>query len=99
MKFVNIVWPIVDSIDWGEPYQGWCNSATWCFALYFGQERQNIEALLALRQGNGDCDRRKVLQLFRDATRKKNGLHMEPLDEWTEGPVNAKEVYEHLTQK
>jgi hypothetical protein len=93
-----IIWTVgeADAEFWGTPYQGWCNSATWAFALYFGQERENVEQLRLLPRDDGTVDPEAARRLLIDASRGRNRLRMEPLDDWVEGPVNAREVVEHL---
>ncbi len=48
----------------GEPYQGWVNAATWCFALYFGQEPKLQDALRALIRKDGTINPDRALKLF-----------------------------------
>ena len=74
-----------------NPYQGWFNSATWCFALYFGQEPKLLEALRALICEFGDYDQEAVLNLFS----WDSGLR---IDKDCEGLVYIPEVVEFFNQ-
>ena len=100
---LSITFPWKDTVTqayWGEPHEGFVNAATWMFALYFGQERKNMEALEKLRRKDGEFNPARVVSLFWTAYLGQGGLQMEKLDDWVgEQVVHAGEVLSHLTTK
>ena len=95
---ISIIWPYGNESQayWGKPYQGFCNAATWMFHLYFSQEQRNMEAFRKLLPMKDELDTGRILRLFLTAAWGQGELHMEPLDEWADGVVNAAEVVEAL---
>jgi hypothetical protein len=94
-----IIWGAGESqAYWGEPYEGFCNEATWMFHLYFSQEQKNVEAFRKLRRKkDGDWNRTRVLRLFLMVSMNQGGLKMEPLDERCQRkPINAAQVFHEL---
>lgn len=73
-----------------KPYQGWSNSATWCFNLYFLQERSNYQALLRLIRKDGTINQTRAIRLFNQA-----GTRLQ-VDEWCEGNINIPEILENF---
>jgi hypothetical protein len=78
-------------------YQGWCNSATWTFNIYFSQERENHDALCALLKDRqtppSDDTYRQALKLF--MTTYRTGK-MEPFDGDEQGVVNVRAIVDTL---
>ena len=72
-----------------EDCQGWTNSDTWCFNLYFFQESQLGKAFAALRRKDGTFNIDRVMRLFNQAQRE---LWMEQVDEDCTGEVNVSEI-------
>lgn len=71
-----------------EEYQDWRNSATWCFNLYFMQERHLQDQLAALRRKDGKIHLRKAERLFKHSRIE--------IDEWCEGVVDVEEILRHF---
>lgn len=84
-------------------YEGWSNSATWAFSVYFLQERENYETLCEIirrwhRPG-------KPLTEFAYGM-AKNAMEiaywrerMEPFDGDEEGSVNVREIVDTLAEE
>jgi hypothetical protein len=70
-------------------YQGWCNTATWEFNLYFLQEEQLIQRLLNLRISTGKINYNRAAKLFHEAQCRNL---MEQLSDDAEGSVNVTEI-------
>lgn len=69
-------------------YQGWTNSITCIFNLYFLQEQPNYMALCNLIRKDGTINRDRAIKLFNQACIK--------VDDWCEGYVNMNEILEHF---
>lgn len=69
-----------------KPYQGWSNSATWCFNLYFLQECKNYEALKALIRKDGTINENRAIKLF-----NRSNICSQ-IDNWCEGDINVPEI-------
>ncbi len=69
-------------------YQGWSNSATCMFNLYFLQEQPNYKALLGLIRKDGTINKNRAIRLF-------NQAHI-VLEDWCEGFINVPEMLEHF---
>ena len=76
-----------------EEYEGWSNSATWCFNLYFFQEKKNVDDFSKLVQKIADdkefISLPRARSLFDYAQRHGK---MEQIDDDCEGFVNVKEI-------
>jgi len=69
-------------------YQGWTNSITCIFNLYFLQEQPNYKALNNLIRKDGTINRDRAIKLFNRAYIK--------VDDWCEGYVNVNEILEYF---
>ena len=69
-------------------YQGWTNSATCIFNLYFLQEQPNYIALKDLIRKDGTINHDRAIKLF-------NWACIE-IDDWCEGYINVAEILEHF---
>lgn len=76
-----------------KPYQGWSNSATWCFNLYFLQERKNYNDLLRLIRKDGTINQTRAVKLF-----SWSGIR-DKIDEWCEGNINVPEILEEFERE
>ena len=65
-------------------YQGWSNSATCIFNLYFFQEQPNYRGMLALIRKDGTINENRAIRLF-------NQAHIQ-IDDWCEGYINVAEI-------
>lgn len=78
--------------------EGWSNSNTWTFSLYFLQEREAYEALVALIQPSlkkyGKVSRNTYMKARNLMDRVYSTAKMEPMDE--EGGVNVREIVDQL---
>lgn len=80
-------------------YQGYSNSATFTFNLYFMQERELYESIVALirkahqRGGLTDTDYADAAALM---TKAYNSRKMEPFDGDEQGDVNVREIVDTL---
>lgn len=85
-----------------EHCEGWSNSATWTFSLYFLQESVNHEALCGLiRRGKKDASGKAFTEGVYEAAQKimENayyGERMEPFDGDEKGSVNVREIVDTL---
>jgi hypothetical protein len=72
-----------------SPHEGWSNSSTWCFHLYFCQSRHWIEQLQHLVRKDGFINKTRLMRLLRwTQAIPSQDLNCQ-LDEWCEGPVNV----------
>ena len=71
-----------------KEYQGWSNSATCIFNLYFFQEQPNYKAMLNLIRKDGTINPNRAIKLF-------NWAYIQ-VDDWCEGYVNVHEILEHF---
>ena len=78
------------SKGWKE-YQGWSNSTTWCYNLYFFQERVNYEAMTNLIRKDGTINIDRAQKLMWRA-----GVE---IDYWCEGAVNVNEIVENFLRR
>lgn len=69
-------------------YQGWTNSITCIFNLYFLQEQPNYRALKELIRKDGTINPDRAIKLFNRACIE--------VDDWCEGYVNVAEILEHF---
>ncbi len=69
----------------GKPHQGWVNSATWCFNLYFMQEPKLCEALRRLIRKDGTINLDRAIKLFS----RRSGIR---IDKECEGKVFVPEI-------
>lgn len=69
-----------------KPYQGWSNSATWCFNLYFMQECEYYEALKDLIRKDGTINEDRAIKLF-----NQSNIRID-IDDWCEGYINVPEI-------
>lgn len=69
-------------------YQGWTNSATCIFNLYFLQEQANYKALIALIRKDGTINENRAIRLFNQA--------LIQIDDWCEGYINVHEMLRHF---
>ena len=75
-----------------KEYEGWTNSATWCFSLYFFQERNNVERfkrVIVVQNGKEVVPLGVAKNLFDHAQRHGE---MEQIDDDCEGFVNVREI-------
>jgi len=85
-----------------EHFEGWSNSATFTFSLYFLQEAVNHEALCNLiRSGKKDASGKAFVDGVYDAAERlmENtyyGERMEPFDGDEKGSVNVREIVDTL---
>ena len=89
--FKGCTWTDDRELIGGQPCQGWVNSATWCFALYFGQEQKLLDAFNALVRKDGTVHYRRAEKLF-----NRSGIR---IDRDCEGNVYVLEVIESLLPK
>lgn len=79
-----------------DPYEGWDNQATFCFNMYFMQERENYDALHDLITNNGTLNYRRAFQLLRSVYNNGKMLAIDPHTKRTGNPlryyVNVKEI-------
>ncbi len=73
-----------------DQYQGWSNSATWCFNLLFLQEQANYNALKNLIRKDGTINPDRAIRLFNHA-----GIRLQ-ISEWCEGNINVPEILEEF---
>ena len=85
----------INDLQWFEKqnqnlaeYQGWTNSITCIFNLYFLQEQPNYIALKNLIRKDGTINRDRAIKLFNQACIQ--------VDDWCEGYVNVHEILEHF---
>jgi len=71
-----------------KEYQGWSNSATCIFNLYFLQEQPNYKALKNLIRKDGTINAYRAIRLF-------NQAHIK-IDDWCEGYINVNEILKHF---
>jgi len=71
-----------------KPYEGWSNSATWCFYLYFTQEEENIQALRSKIRKDGKLNTNVAFRVMRQP-----GIQ---IDMDCEGPVNVPEFIQQF---
>ena len=71
-----------------DEYQGWSNSATCIFNLYFLQEQPNYIALCNLIRKDGTINRDRAIKLF--------NWSCVQVDDWCEGYVNVNEILEYF---
>ncbi len=76
-----------------KPCQGWKNAATWCFNLYFTQEKTLCEALARLIRENGTISPDDAAKLFDHAQRTQL---MEQIDADCTGVVFVPEILDHV---
>ncbi len=76
------------------PFEGWTNSATGTFNLYFFQESKLCDKFAALRTRQGKFNIDRVIKLFQEAQCKNL---MEQIDHDCEGPVNVQEIIDNWT--
>lgn len=81
-------------------HDGWSNSATWVFNLYFLQERKNHEALVTMIRGAKKKGRAFTEGVYRRAKMLMENAYilgnMEPFDGDEEGSVNVREIVDTL---
>ena len=71
-----------------KEYQGWSNSATCMFNLYFLQEQPNYKALISLIRKDRTINVNRAIKLFNWACIK--------IDDWCDGYINVNEILEHF---
>jgi hypothetical protein len=76
-----------------DRYQGWLNSATYTFNLYFMQEENLQNRLRRLRRQDGKINYDKATKLFHEAQCLRL---MEQIDDDCEGPVDVKEIVDNF---
>lgn len=81
--------------------EGWCNSATWTFSLYFLQERTLYEGLVKIiKEGARNKDGTLRDSVYQKAKRyMENAYHSgktEPFDGDEQGAVNVREIVDQL---
>lgn len=79
----------------GEVYEGWTNSATWCFSLYFCQSRHWLSELYAIVRKDGKINQHRLLRLLRATQKAEYALNCQ-VDEWCEGAVNVRDFVEEF---
>lgn len=90
--------------DTANHYEGWSNSATWAFDLYFMQERPNYEALCAIIRRCRKWIKEKKLtdSAYHEASRLMKRVYntgkMVALDGDESGPVNVREIVDTLAE-
>ncbi len=78
-------------------YQGWFNSATWSFNLYFFQESENHRKLEALRHPTTrKISYHRAQRLF---SRSQYDGSMYRVDDWCEGSVDYKEIVDNYAKQ
>ncbi len=75
----------------GLSHEGWVNAATWCFDLYFMQERKLQDALRALIRRDGTINMSRAQKLF-----YWSGIR---IDKECEGIVLVGEVVAHFLEQ
>jgi hypothetical protein len=78
------------------PCQGWSNSATWCFNLYFMQERKLIDELIHLIRKDNTINYSRAATLF---NRFQINNQMEQIDDDSEGCVNVVEIIDTFLEE
>jgi hypothetical protein len=97
---VHFAEPIIDSREFQrvnrgtETYEGWTNSATWCFHLYFTQSQHWIQQLRGLVRKDGKINPTRLVRLVRWAQRIDNPDLNCMVDDWCEGHINVREFVE-----
>lgn len=74
-------------------YQGWLNSATWCFNLYFMQEQELVQALERLRRTSDRKINYKRAQRLFNQSQYNGSMHR--VDDWCEGSVSYMEIVDN----
>jgi putative exporter of polyketide antibiotics len=88
--------------DTAKHHDGWSNSATWAFDLYFMQERENYDTLVSLLKTAKipgvltDHLYRRAMRVMKEAYLKGN---MEPLDGDEKGSINVREIVDTLASE
>ena len=82
-----------------ENYQGWSNSATWCFSLYFNQNKRWIDALRSIPHPKyRTLSWAHLSALFYDAQNTETDENIQ-IDEDCEGLVNVQEFLANFFQE
>jgi hypothetical protein len=81
--------------------EGWCNSATWTFSLYFLQERTLYEGLVKIikespRNADGTLRDSTYFRAKRYMENAYNSGKTEPFDGDEKGSVNVREIVDQL---